>query len=562
MSNVKEGEDKDENKENTVTFEVLQLIKEAQSQHGLKHGDYHRYRGYCSRRLRRLRKSLGIIQSSGTRHRSTFAMKKITNDMVVGSLKAKKDPIRYLYIPLMSAERCWSYAMALKQEANTEPRKRFHLIRKLRKAVIYGQELEKLTNQEPNFCDAKTKLETQAYSAYLSGLYYFETEQWAKASEYLKKAQAIYVKLCGVVVDDETSVWYQQKVDELKPTLRYCAFNIGEQGIKAQDFIDTLKLESNDIEDELLSSKLDQLILQTRERQSATLSEVTWLGKTFAIKQEKIRSFLITYQEYNSVDFKTMNKLEKLLFECRDCIQLLRDANQDKTPLHCYLLYLRLDLTHRRNLFLINNIDNPSDLIRPYEVLLGTLNDMKTLPLRQYFNSEDDIEELLNEINNRSIAFKALRCYSIAKVGKIDWKQAIALLNKSSQYCSEYLESDHKDEALKQQIKELQAKANSEKFNIYANSLIKDTEAVKVDKNQKVKTPVIERLDTYLPETEVTSGYIIMAHFPPQFRPIPNKPLFFDIAHNHLKFPSLETEIANQKSSGLTGLVKGWLWRK
>lgn len=53
-----------------------------------------------------------------------------------------------------------------------------------------------------------------------------------------------------------------------------------------------------------------------------------------------------------------------------------------------------------------------------------------------------------------------------------------------------------------------------------------------------------------------------MAHFPPQFRPIPNKPLFFDIAHNHLKFPSLETEIANQKSSGLTGLVKGWLWRK
>ncbi|XP_053207800.1 signal recognition particle subunit SRP68-like [Panonychus citri] len=555
-------EEREENTEKSVAFEVLQLIKEAQSQHGLKHGDYHRYRGYCSRRLRRIRKSLGIVQSSGTRHRSTFTPKRVNNEMVISADKAKKDPIRYLYIPLMNAERCWSYAMALKQEANTEPRKRFHLIRKLRKAVIHGQELERLTNDEPNFCDAKTKLETQAYSAYLSGLHYFETEQWAKASDYLKKSQAIYVKLCEVVVDDETSAWYRQKVDELKPTLRYCAFNIGEQGIKAQDFIDTLKLESPDFEDEFLSSKLDQLILQTRERQSATLSEVSWLGKTFAVKQEKIRSFLLTYQEYKSVDFKKMSQLEKLLFECRDCIQLVRDANQDKSPLYCYLLYLRLDLTHRRNLFLIKETDNPSDLIRPYEVLLGTLNDIKALPLRQYFNSEDDIDELFNEVNNRSIAYKALRCYSIAKVGKIDWKEAIALLNKSAQYCSEYLKSDHKDEALRKQIKELQTKANSEKFNIHANSLIKDTEAVQTEKDQKSKKPVIERLDTYLSASEVTSGNLKMTDFPPQFRPIPSKPLFFDIAHNHLKFPSLESEIANQKSSGITGLVKGWLWRK
>lgn len=59
----------------------------------------------------------------------------------------------------MDAERAWSYAMQLKQEANTEPRKRFHLLSRLRKAVKHAEELERLC--ESNRVDAKTKLEAQ-----------------------------------------------------------------------------------------------------------------------------------------------------------------------------------------------------------------------------------------------------------------------------------------------------------------------------------------------------------------------------------------------------------------
>ncbi|CAG2120129.1 unnamed protein product, partial [Medioppia subpectinata] len=46
----------------SITFEILHVVKEGQSQHGLKHGDYHRYRQYCSRRLRRIRRSLNYVQ--------------------------------------------------------------------------------------------------------------------------------------------------------------------------------------------------------------------------------------------------------------------------------------------------------------------------------------------------------------------------------------------------------------------------------------------------------------------------------------------------------------------
>ncbi|MGH0186050.1 UNVERIFIED_CONTAM: hypothetical protein FKN15_024767 [Acipenser sinensis] len=104
--------------------------------------------GYCSRRLRRLRKTLGF--KMGNRHK--FTGKKVTPEMLSDS--------RYLLLVLMAAERAWSYSMQLKQEANTEPRKRFHLLSRLRKAAKHGEELERLC--ESNRVDAKTKLEAQA----------------------------------------------------------------------------------------------------------------------------------------------------------------------------------------------------------------------------------------------------------------------------------------------------------------------------------------------------------------------------------------------------------------
>lgn len=241
-----------------IPFAVLQVIKDAQNQHGLKHGDYHRYRGYCSRRIRRIRKSLHFVQSTGSKNKSVYVQKKVNPQLIGEAPKNKKEiKIRYLYIPLMNSERCWAYAMALKQEANTEPRKKFHLHRRLKKAVMHAQELEDLCNQPLAKCDARTKLESQAYCAYITGLLHFEMEEWLKASEFLKKAQAIYVKLCNAIGDEDAAAPYQQRVDELKPTLRYCAFNIGEHDVGAQDFIDTLKHDSPAFEDDFIADKID-----------------------------------------------------------------------------------------------------------------------------------------------------------------------------------------------------------------------------------------------------------------------------------------------------------------
>lgn len=59
----------------------------------------------------------------------------------------------------MSAERAWSYAMELKQLSNTEVRKRFHLIRRMKKAVHFAKILHELSDDDGY--DARTKLEAQ-----------------------------------------------------------------------------------------------------------------------------------------------------------------------------------------------------------------------------------------------------------------------------------------------------------------------------------------------------------------------------------------------------------------
>ena len=65
---------------------------------------------------------------------------------------------RFLYIPLVCAERAWALGMELKQAANTEHRKRFHLMRRLQRAVKHASELVQLCEGSERY-DARTRLE-------------------------------------------------------------------------------------------------------------------------------------------------------------------------------------------------------------------------------------------------------------------------------------------------------------------------------------------------------------------------------------------------------------------
>ena len=65
--------------------------------------------------------------------------------------------------------------------------------------------------------------------------------------------RTIYRELGGAVSEDQQAV-YQQRVDDIFPNMRYCAYNIGDT---PADLGELLKLRSGVTGSEMLASKID-----------------------------------------------------------------------------------------------------------------------------------------------------------------------------------------------------------------------------------------------------------------------------------------------------------------
>uniref|UniRef100_A0A8C3E6G9 Signal recognition particle subunit SRP68 n=1 Tax=Corvus moneduloides TaxID=1196302 RepID=A0A8C3E6G9_CORMO len=587
----REGKDNKENERpagpqpgglgDSLGLEILQIVKESQQQHGLRHGDFQRYRGYCSRRLRRLRKTLNF--KMGNRHK--FTGKKVTEEILSDN--------RYLLLILMDAERAWSYAMQLKQEANTEPRKRFHLLSRLRKAVKHAEELERLC--ESNRVDAKTKLEAQAYMAYLTGMLRFEHQEWKAAMEAFNKCKTIYEKLANAFTEEQ-AVLYNQRVEEISPNIRYCAYNIGDQS--AMNELMQMRLRSGGTEG-LLAEKLEALITQTRAKQAATMSEVEWRGRTVPVKIDKVRIFLLGLADNEAAIAQAENEetkerlFESLLSECRDAIQAVReelkpDQKQREHSLendsgkvsniqylHSYLTYIKLSTAIKRNESMAKSLQKallqqqrsdedgkrsprPQDLIRLYDIILQNLVELTQLP-----GLEED-KNFQKEIGLKTLVYKAYRCFFIAQSYVLvkKWSEALVLYERVLKYAREVQSGAgaHRN-SLKElpDVQDLITQVNAEKYSLQAAAILDANDPHETESPSQVKDgkPLSERFETFCLDPSLVSKQVSLVHFPPGFQPIPCKPLFFDLALNHVAFPPLEDKVEQKAKSGLTGYIKG-----
>ena len=84
--------------------------------------------------------------------------------------------------------------------------------------------------------------------------------------------------------------------------------------------------------------------------------------------------------------------------------------------------------------------------------------------------------------------------------------------------------------------------------------------------------PLVDRLETYFEDLTVTNkNQATLVSLPPPLQAIPCKPVLFDLALNHLTFPSLDEKVQSrrlasstgtertqeQQQAGVTGLFKG-----
>merc|ERR1712203_68420 len=114
-----------------------------------------------------------------------------------------------------------------------------------------------------------------------------------------------------------------------------------------------------------------------------------------------------------------------------------------------------------------------------------------------------DDEKLASDIETKITFYKAFRSYYIALAFIVSqkWAEAMAVFQRSMQYLAQYYE-----------------------------------------------------------DPDMLRGKPNLVNFPPEFSPIPCKPLFFDIALNHVEFPSLDDKLVTEDSKAGAGGLSGWIW--
>ncbi|KAL6497153.1 hypothetical protein OROGR_029082 [Orobanche gracilis] len=255
---------------------VLQILKSAQMQHGLRLGDYLRYRKYCTARLRRLYKSLKF-----THGRGKYTKRAITASTVT--------EVRFLHLVLYTAERAWSHAMEKKTLTDgPNARQRSYLIGRLRKAVKWASIFQELCAIKG---DSRTSLEAEevayAYASYMKGNLLFEQDQqWDIALKCFKSARAVYEEL-GKYGDLENQVLCRERVEELEPSIRYCLHKIGESNLQTSELVNIGELEGPALD--LFRAKVEAVMAEARSQQAASMTEFHWLGHIFPISNAKTR---------------------------------------------------------------------------------------------------------------------------------------------------------------------------------------------------------------------------------------------------------------------------------
>lgn len=462
-------------------------------------------------------------------------------------------------------------------------------------------------------CDARTKLEADAYSAWLHGTLHFELGLFQKASENLKKAEIIYQNL-GDALPEEEQTLYQAKVGELLPSLRYCAYRIGEEGGGKGSVEDIMELRAQGLDIENLNS----LVAQTKTESSDTLQTMDWRGRKVTVRPQKVRVFLLSAQEVDrsvekarSVQAK-IELLETLVMDCRDAIQAVKDeiaqdpklrasasdggAGLAAVPGILYLLahlkYIRLTRTIERNLLLVqlakqsldgerqpaaeegkkqqqqaqqtqqslemNKRVRPQDLTRLYEIILQNVAELRAVQ-----GMEQDAEYQA-EVEGLERSFKAFRCYYIAVtlVALKRWKEAVALYQRSTNYA----QAVARDKALAQlpfqlqaAMRELVEQIEGSVFTAQAYSVLEqggegapEEGGLFGAKAQKNTKPLFERLSTYREDPQLNSKNPNVFKLTPDMEPIPCKPLFFDLALNYIEFPALDHKM-DQGAKGARG---------
>jgi signal recognition particle subunit SRP68 len=197
------------------------------------------------------------------------------------------------------------------------------------------------------------------------------------------------------------------------------------------------------------------------------------------------------------------------------------------------------------------------EVVRVFDIILQILNEMKSLD-----GLSDDLQ-MVALLDSKISFYKANR---LLYVGMAYYsrktKESYAIFTRALEYLKAYDESlplesifTEKDNVslLKQKLKVRVIQSHaliSLKTSMLSSQIGKNLDNLSLSaEDLEIKAPsLFNNQDQFDASLDLRSANII--DFPLTFDPIPNKPFFFDIARNDIKFPSIEHRLEKKSLSG------------
>lgn len=177
-----------------ISLKLLAFIKHAQSENGMRHDDFGRYRGFVTRRIQKLRKQLRFHHGKGKRYEGkSLETRALLFDDASQDLKPTAEP--FLHMVVLESERAWAFAMEAKATMHEVHRRKYTVINKLKRALDFVGILERLCSQQPAPVDTASLLEIQAHLKFLEASLSLEKSNWRDALKAAISAKYLHYRL-------------------------------------------------------------------------------------------------------------------------------------------------------------------------------------------------------------------------------------------------------------------------------------------------------------------------------------------------------------------------------
>lgn len=252
-----------------LSVPLTRHVREARSTHGLKHGDYLRYRKYCAKRLRRIYKSTRFLHGRGNYQK---------RDLLAEDVKES----RMLLIPLVSAERCWAHAAERKQHSEATQRygsiTKHHCARRLKRGVQWAEILSDIARKVAN---ARTALEAEAYASFMAGNFLVQLNgPWDQALQKLTRSKIIYEALARSSSNIDDQIIFKQQIEEIEPVVHFCSYNLQGTGGALPTPAEPLAFFEEDLQ---VKEMLQGILASNVQGASIPVHELKWWSITVQV---------------------------------------------------------------------------------------------------------------------------------------------------------------------------------------------------------------------------------------------------------------------------------------